>query len=397
MKNTSQLNVLHISTGHTGGAGLAARRLNYSLNKHGIRSGFLALQHGDYLLSDNEFAFVRSRFQQILSKFSTILQKNLSKKSLFTLFSMNLLSERKLKRFGVSKDTVLHFHNIFNFTNFKYICKLVRNDYKVVVTLHDQRFMTGGCHYAYNCVKFKSNCFNCPQLGWRSKFLTGINLFINHKRYKNLEQKITFIAPSHWILNEAKKSELLKKQNVIFIPNSLGNFEVKVNRAYEVDKVWNSDKNNLTIGIASMDKNSYIKGSQIVKELNEYLKTTKDSINIIFLKDVIAQYNSPDIFWNIIDCLAIFSLAENSPNVIHEAKFLGIPVIATMVGGITELLQPGFDMALELENLDSKFIVEKLKSMKIGKLSKEDIYRMKSAFNLYTMKNLESHLNTYEK
>jgi glycosyltransferase involved in cell wall biosynthesis len=395
MQNTTQLRVLHISTGHAGGAGLASRRLNYSLNKRGIKSGFLAIENCGYLQADDEYSFVRSKFQQILSKFSTVLQKNLSRTSFFTLFSINLLTERKLKQIGVSKDTVLHFHNIFNFTNFKFISKLVRNDYRVVVTLHDQRFMTGGCHYAYSCVNFKSNCFSCPQLGWSSKFLTFINLMINHRRYVNLEQKIIFIAPSQWILNEAKKAKLLKNQKVIFIPNSLGNFRVDNKLPHDFKKMQNSENSNLTLGIASMDKNSYIKGSRIVKELIEYLKSSNDSIKIVFLKDIISQYKSADVFWNIIDCLAVFSLAENSPNVIHEAKFLGIPIIATKVGGITELLKPGFDVALDLENLNSKFIVEQLKSMKIGKLNKSDIVMMKSSFDLYTMTAINKHLEIY--
>ena len=43
--NLADWEVIHISTGHEGGAGLAARRLNSALNAKQINSKFVALEH----------------------------------------------------------------------------------------------------------------------------------------------------------------------------------------------------------------------------------------------------------------------------------------------------------------------------------------------------------------
>ena len=40
--------VIHLSTGHLGGAGLAARRLNSQLNAAGVDSRFYALGRSDF-------------------------------------------------------------------------------------------------------------------------------------------------------------------------------------------------------------------------------------------------------------------------------------------------------------------------------------------------------------
>ena len=37
-------------------------------------------------------------------------------------------------------------------------------DMPIVITLHDQRLLTGGCHYTTTCQGFMSDCSNCPKV-----------------------------------------------------------------------------------------------------------------------------------------------------------------------------------------------------------------------------------------
>ena len=53
------------------------------------------------------------------------------------------------------------------------------------------------------------------------------------------------------------------------------------------------------------------------------------------------------VFWREIDYLLALSRADNSPNVIHESKVAGVPIIGTNIGGIPELLNPSFDFVFE--------------------------------------------------
>ena len=59
--------VIHLSTGHAGGAGLAARRLNEALNESVITSKFMALAHRDYRPAENEFEIYRSLLRRVVS------------------------------------------------------------------------------------------------------------------------------------------------------------------------------------------------------------------------------------------------------------------------------------------------------------------------------------------
>jgi glycosyltransferase involved in cell wall biosynthesis len=77
-------------------------------------------------------------------------------------------------------------------------------------------------------------------------------------------------------------------------------------------------------------------------------------IEISYLFDYRNEVNGNDIFWSSIDCLMILSKADNSPNVIHEAKINGIPIIGSNVGGISELLNSKYDFLIDL-NSDIEF------------------------------------------
>ena len=65
-------------------------------------------------------------------------------------------------------------------------------------------------------------------------------------------------------------------------------------------------------------------------------------------------------FYSSIDILLVLSRMDNSPNVIHEAHSVGIPVIATKIGGISELLNDEYDWGIEPGNLNAQFIVSGL-------------------------------------
>jgi glycosyltransferase involved in cell wall biosynthesis len=58
----------------------------------------------------------------------------------------------------------------------------------------------------------------------------------------------------------------------------------------------------------------------------------------------------------LIDVLLVPSKADNSPNVIHEAKLWGKPVVSSDVGGIPEILRENFDSCIPLAEMTSSRI-----------------------------------------
>lgn len=386
--NEKYWKVIHLSTGHEGGAGLAARRLNSALNQHGVNSSFGALHNPSYILGDSEFAISRNLFQRLLSGLIVRTQRLLTRKVLFSLKSLNVFKFNEIRKMGSPRNTILHFHNWYNLVDQKEIIKLSKKGYSVVVTLHDERFFTGGCHYAFECNRFKTGCHSCPEL------ITGIN-HLPSKNISNVakwlpKSNLTFIAPSQWLKEEAVSSRLLKDQSVVFIPNTLG---IPIdNIAFPRNNVAKS-QSALKIGIASMDKSSYIKGGDITSDIEAEIASSGLQIEMLYLSQI-EDEDSKKEFWDKIDYLLVASRAENSPNVIHEAKNFGIPVIASDIGGISELLYKDFDIAIPKNEINARKVIEILVGI-ISTNEKRNTIGMRESFSHYVGNSVELHKNLY--
>jgi len=385
--------VIHLSTGHEGGAGLAARRLNKALNQSGVTSKFMALAHHEFIPSEDEFEIHRTLLQRVISGLTLRLQNRLSKKVLFSLFSFNVLPTKLITSDNSPVNTILHFHNWFNLVSQSEISKWSQRGYKVIVTMHDQRFMTGGCHYAFNCSGLYTNCSPCPELVPIINKIPSLNLKRFDKQMQQSSTPLTFIAPSRWLLEEGLRSLALRNQEVVFIPNTLG-INAPVLKT-TVPRSNQKDSKNLTLGIASMAPGSHIKGGDIAESLQRAITDNQLSVKILYMTSYPQTLEGSSSFWKDIDYLLVPSRAENSPNVIHEAKSLGIPIIATKVGGITELLDSEFDIGIELENLNTETIlkiIERLKTRSQVGLQQE---RMQINFHHYVDRSVVDHISLY--
>jgi glycosyltransferase involved in cell wall biosynthesis len=385
------IKVIHISTGHDGGAGIAARRLNSTLNKSGINSIFVSLSNNSYQPTGNEIVIKRNWMQKIASAMSARLQSRLSQKFFFSLHSSDVLSVRNIQKIAGKSPTILHIHNWFNMIDQKKINKFLRIGFPVVVTLHDERFYTGGCHHAFECQGFVNDCSNCPQIPTFYKNFPSRNLSKSLNNFQHYNKTLQIIAPSMWIFNRAKSSQLLRSHEIHFIPNTLGEFsQLKTSRHFP------NLMNPKIIGIANVDLNSHLKGADIVKSLQERINSDSLNYRLVFLNSEMFKKKSQSDFWEMIDVLLVPSRADNSPNIIHEAKRMGIPVIASLVGGISELLDPDFDEPIPVENLDVDSILKMLKNWKT-KDRVLNLKKMQSNFEAYTGRSIQDHISVYVK
>jgi glycosyltransferase involved in cell wall biosynthesis len=383
--------VIHLSTGHEGGAGLAARRLNFALNKAGVNSIFGAIKNPNYVIGDNEFSISRRLWQRLLSGLLIRLQKLISQKVLFSLISLNVYNFHKIKNLGNPENTILHFHNWYNLVSQRGIINLNKKGYPVVLTLHDERFFTGGCHYAFECQKFKTGCHTCPELPPVINQFTARNISLALNLLGNATSHLVFIAPSKWLKDEALHSLLLKNKRVVFIPNTLG---ILTSHENIVKKLSREAPAVLKIGIASMNKSTYVKGGDISSEIETRIAAKNLPIEIIYLSQLKNQDDSKNEFWDKIDYLLVASRAENSPNVIHEAKHFGIPVIASDIGGISELLSKDYDIAIAPNDINPDKILEILSELRDRKRTVSSI-SMQESFSNYVGTSIESHKELY--
>jgi glycosyltransferase involved in cell wall biosynthesis len=107
-----------------------------------------------------------------------------------------------------------------------------------------------------------------------------------------------------------------------------------------------------------MDPTSYIKGGGFFARATEYSQRHPNELKVVKMNEFKGDIHA---FWGAIDFLCVPSNADNSPNVVHEAKLLGIPVLATRVGGIPELLNGDFDILLDSPDVEISTLFSRMK------------------------------------
>ena len=203
--------------------------------------------------------------------------------------------------------------------------------------------------------------------------------------YQGLFESATFIAPSKWIMSQAQSSLLLRNSNVVFIPNVIS--------AQPINFAPKRISLPIKIGFAAIDPNSYIKGGDFYRDISEYSSSNKDRLQIYNLRD---YANNMIDFWKTIDILCVPSIADNSPNVIHEAEILGKPVIASETGGIPELLNSKFDILIKPGVIDFEALLESIAETLLKLSNRDNAKWAKNEYDKYAGDSLNKHIDLYE-
>ena len=340
-----------MSTSVTGGAGLSALRLHDASNRYGIDSYLYTNNFRSHDKPDSKVLVVRdSKKERIVSG---LIQKtlNISTDKDFGFISPISSSRIDSSLINRIEPDLLHIHNWYNLISeddFEALSLI----YPIVITLHDARSFTGGCHVTLNCenfMKVSNPCDPCNANRLMSKIVNNSRLKLD--KFLNNSQ-VRYIAPSRWIREELLKARPHMPADVIsVIPNIIPAIGERSERSETSVK-------NLNFLFISANVNAPFKGLPLgLRALEIYVETFKPSRNVTltivgqntysekkskFLKlNYVGVKNTREILQLMDNCdfLIVPSLSENSPAVITEAQMVGIPVIATCVGGISEQIE----------------------------------------------------------
>jgi glycosyltransferase involved in cell wall biosynthesis len=342
------MKILQIATSAGGGAGIAAVRLNSALNSLGLHSVLLSGSSSTLPRNKNEVIAKKKIVIRNLSKVITVLQSRLVQKRAFlmTPYSIDTISVEEILKHN---PEIIHIHTFYNLLSAKTISKICNLGIPVFISLHDERFYTGGCHHALFCSKFKSKCSNCPET---PTLFHEVILRAQDELTKAFGQDETpiVIAPSHWILLRAKASKVLEKAEIFKINNPLSPEFIEKSERHRKNRV---EPRPFLITFVAQDLYSPYKGLEsLVDCINLYEdEFVRHNIKFVFVGkgpevEIGAlkwrQYkkvNSSkliDIYFES-DLLIVPSLVDNSPNVIFEALVCGTPFVGSDQAGIPEL------------------------------------------------------------
>lgn len=342
------MKVTHISTSLLGGAGNAVLRSHRALISSGVDSRILSLNTGVDNSDQRVIKFHRSRIQRLNSGIITRAQNSLIQLGPELLTPITL-SHQILEHESIRSADVIHAHANFNFFGLKELIALRAAGKQVVLTLHDQRYLTGGCHYALGCTNYESGCRNCPQATKLGSYFVRASQRKNVSNWKQLS-RVKMISPSTWLKEKAIECGFVHPENISVISNPIPDTFLCNQNTHAV-----FDENVLVVGFCSFNITNPYKGFELLMTALEALAQKRPEIKVkllvvgqgkidkipkrieIEVKSVSDDYK---MFRELsrMNMLVVPSLADNSPSVIGESLMAGTPVIGSTTGGIPELI-----------------------------------------------------------
>ena len=349
------MRVLHLSTTLRGGAGIAASRLNQSLQSVGTESHIYCLTSESMNPATSTKVIERSLYERIHSKSLTYFQSNFVSKPNRPLSILSLESIRYNEIEELDPD-VINVHSMYNLLNHSSISRLSNLKYPIVITLHDQRAFTGGCHYSNGCNEFLNSCHDCPQTNTIGKHLVK---YVHRTQFNALKEirNLHVVAPSHWLAKRSKESKILGD-----FPTSVINNPIPSSTRTRIDSTQStkigfiaSDLHNplknlssLLLALEKIDRSS--EGLELVLIGKGEINTKFKNIKIVNLRSLNQNQIAETI--TTLHILAVPSLEDNSPNVIGEALMNGTRVIGAITGGIPELLENDQNLLFDPLNIE---------------------------------------------
>lgn len=201
--------IIHFAFAKYGGAGNIASRLNDALSMLNIDS---ILVYRSYEKS------IANYFKlSIIYLLSFLDNYAIKKKGSDTFFSvLRAKVGIKLSTLPFEANSIFHLHWIPGLLSMKELNSFKSLNSKLVITLHDMWFFTGGCHYSYGCQQYKSGCTDCPLVHKYFRPLIARNFIVKESFFKKNEF-IKITSPSKYLQEKASQSQIFKNQKVELI------------------------------------------------------------------------------------------------------------------------------------------------------------------------------------
>ncbi|WP_421800281.1 glycosyltransferase [Haliscomenobacter sp.] len=340
-------------------AGDFGRRLHDEFIKVGINSSIVSL----YSEVPNSRTQVKlGKKQEWVSTLSYKVNEHLARKANkdFGLFSYSTFGSNvtHLEQVKQADAIYLHWvhHGFLSLVNIEQLAKLGK---PIVVILHDMCYLTGGCHYSFDCDKYKTKCHNCqcfPDSKERDLSTIGFEQKLKlYAKYNNL----FFVSPSKWLYDCAQQSALTHNKPLFHIPNVLDRSIFKPFDKKLAREILNIDPDEQIILFGAAHVQSPYKGwdylQTALKLFHQRVHPEKTSVLIFgtgddpkiseaipfpirFMGQLKDEYTLA-VLYNAADVFIAPSLADNLPYTIFESLACGTPVVAFNTGGIPDLIQ----------------------------------------------------------
>ena len=354
------MRVLIINTSErVGGAAIAANRLMKALKKNGVKVKMLVRdKQTDHLTVFSVGHNWTQPIKFVWERLCIFMANNFNRKNLFQVDIANTGTDIT-QHTEFQRADIIHLHWVNQgFLSLANINKILHTGKPVVITLHDQWYFTGICHYSGNCQKYQELCHHCELMKGNLLGDLAKQVFLKKEKIYS-DAKLTFVGCSQWMANLAKTSKLTQGHRVVSIPNAIDTdlFCPQDKKQARLAFKLPTDKRLLLFGcqrITDERKGFHylVEALQLLKQQQPHLAKGTEIVVVGGETDSIRHKVPFNIFpiryvsdpqkmvqlYNAVDLYVTPSLQDNLPNTIMESMACGTPCVGFNVGGIPEMI-----------------------------------------------------------
>jgi len=323
-------------------------KITYDLHKKLIKDGYQSvICYGRGKKIQEEHIYKISTSIEVY--FHALMTRITGLTGCFSFFSTHKLM-RFIKKF---KPDVVHIHELHGyFVNIKPVINYLKeNKIKTIWTFHCEFMYTGRCGNSCNCVKWKTQCGNCPNI---NEYPASLFFDFSKKMWTEKEKMfkgfdtLTIVTPSKWLNERARKSFLYDKP-ILIVNNGIDTkktFYPRANNSFKEKLKLANEKIVLAVAPDIMQER---KGGKWILKLAEKFNNEQVHFILVGVEDMnyVAEQNVTIIhrtenqdelaqYYSMADVFVICSVIENFPTVCLEALACGTPICGFDVGGTKE-------------------------------------------------------------
>ena len=317
-----------------------------------------------------------------------------------------------LKNERYQSSSIVHFHNTHGFYLSPAIIRSLVKNKVTIWTLHDEFLLTGHCSVTKGCDKWKTNCGSCPNMDTYPSLKIDksneISVF-NQKLLKAVNPII--VTPSHWLAGRFLLRYPFLSSKIQIIHNGIDENIFKPLSKIELRSKHDIPSNAFVIlFVAELSTNNPFKGGEVIRELaSKYINSDTILITVggeeksycdghIVFPYIVNEKALVELY-NLADVMVYPTKADNLPLVVLESMSCGVPVIASKIGGIPEIIQNNLNGYLVEDYQDVNSFIKildeiKISPQKLQHLSHQSRERILNNFTLTEM--IEHYSKLYE-
>jgi glycosyltransferase involved in cell wall biosynthesis len=227
----------------------------------------------------------------------------------------------------------------------------------VLLYFADMAYLTGGCHYAWNCMGYKNECLNCPAIiNINEKVFAHQNLILSEKIIKKMN--IIPVVGSTQLYDQVRESTLFKNKRIEKILVGIDSSILFKKEKNLIREKYNIPAGKFVILFGAVSQTEKRKGIRYLYGALEYLKGKVNIENILLLsignRDIadnsmwmgygiikygyIEDFNTLSDMYNLANVFVSASIQDSGPMMINQSIACGTPVVCFNIGVSSDLV-----------------------------------------------------------